>query len=164
MDVVRSAVESLRGSLIIESVPGQGSSITLKLPLTLAVVAVLLIEVGGERYALPVSYVEEILEVHPEEIQRSQAQEMVARDGGLVPLVRLGRVLGCPEADAARRLLLVLCEMRGRLVGLAVDRLVGYREVVVKSLGKALKSLRGFAGVTILGDGSTVLILDINTL
>jgi two-component system chemotaxis sensor kinase CheA len=164
MDVVRNAVESLRGSLAIESVLGQGSAFTLKLPLTLAVVAVLLVEVGSERYALPVSYVEEILEVESEEIQRSQGQEMVARDGMLLPLVRLRRVLGCPEEESSARLLLVLCEMRGRLVGLAVDHLVGYREVVVKSLGKALKSLRGFAGVTILGDGSTVLILDINTL
>ncbi|MGD0265125.1 MAG: chemotaxis protein CheA [Candidatus Methylomirabilota bacterium] len=164
MDVVRNAVESLRGSLAIESVLGQGSTFTLKLPLTLAVVAVLLVEVGSERYALPVSYVEEILELESEEIQRSQGQEMVARDGMLLPLVRLRRILGCPEEESSARLLLVLCEMRGRLVGLAVDRLVGYREVVVKSLGKALKSLRGFAGVTILGDGSTVLILDINTL
>jgi two-component system chemotaxis sensor kinase CheA len=164
MDVVRNTVESLHGSLLIESVPGRGSTFTLKLPLTLAVVAVLLIEVGGERYALPVSYVEQILEVDSEEIQRSQGQEMVARDGVLIPLVRLGRVLGCPEGEAGARQILVLCEMRGRLVGLAVDRLLGYREVVVKSLGKALKGLRGFAGVTILGDGSTVLILDINTL
>lgn len=164
MDVVRSAVESLRGSLVIESVRGQGSTFTLKLPLTLAVVAVLLVEVGEERYALPVSYVEQILEVETEEIQRSQGQEMVACDGVLVPLMRLRRILGCRETDADARQLLVLCEMRGRLVGLAIDRLVGYREVVVKSLGKALKGLRGFAGVTILGDGSTVLILDINTL
>jgi len=165
MDVVRNAIESLHGSLVIESVPGQWSTFTLKLPLTLAVVAVLLVEVGRERYALPVSYVEQILEVESEEIQRSQGQEMVARDGVLVPLVRLGRILGCPEGDSSlRRQLLVLCEMRGRLVGLAVDRLAGYREVVVKSLGKALKGLRGFAGVTILGDGSTALILDINTL
>ncbi len=164
MDVVRNAVESLRGSLVIESVRGQGSTFILKLPLTLAVVAVLLVEIGGERYALPVSYVEQILEVEAEEIQRSQGQEMVARDGVFVPLVRLGRILGCPEGVTTAHQLLILCEMRGRLVGLAVDRLVGYREVVVKSLGRALKGLRGFAGVTILGDGSTVLILDINTL
>ena len=164
MDVVRNAVESLRGSLLIESARGQGSTFTLKLPLTLAVVAVLLLEVGGERYALPVSYVEQILEVESADIQRSQGQELVGRDGVLVPLVRLRRILGCPEGEAGAHLVLVLCEMRGRLVGLAVDRLVGYREVVVKTLGKALKGLRGFAGVTILGDGSTVLILDINTL
>ncbi len=164
MDVVRSAVESLRGSLIIESTLGKGSSFTLTLPLTLAVVAVLLLEVGAERYALPVSGVEQILHVPAGEIQRSQGQELLARDGVLIPLVRLGHLLGCPETDSGAHRLLVLCQMRGRLVGVVVDRLLGYREAVVKSLGKALKGLRGFAGVTILGDGSTVLILDINTL
>jgi two-component system chemotaxis sensor kinase CheA len=165
MDVVRSTVESLRGSLVIESTLRKGSSFTLRLPLTLAVVAVLLLEVRGERYALPVASVEQILEVPSEEIQRSQGQEFLTRDGVLVPLVRLERLLGCAETGPdTHRFLLVLCQMRGRLVGLVVDRLVGYREAVVKSLGKALKGLRGFAGVTILGDGSTVLILDLNTL
>lgn len=164
MDVVRNTVESLHGTLVIESVLGKGSTFTLRLPLTLAVVAVLLIELGGEQYALPVSYVEQILEVTAEEIQRSQGQELVTLDGTLIPLVRLGRILGCREGAGNAHQLLTLCEMRGRLVGMTVDRLLGYREVVVKPLGKALKGLRGYAGVTILGDGSAVLILDINTL
>ncbi len=164
MDVVKASLESLRGALLIESVVGQGSTFTLRLPLTLAVVAVLLIEVGGERYALPVSHVEQIMEVSADEIQRSQGQELITRDGILLPLVRLRRILGCPGEEFAANPLVVLSMMRGRLVGVAVDRMVGYREVVVKSLGKALKGVRGFAGVTILGDGSTVLILDLNTL
>jgi two-component system chemotaxis sensor kinase CheA len=164
MDVVKSTIESLHGSLLIESVLGQGSTITLKLPLTLMVVAVLLIEVGGERYALPVSYVEQTLEIQAAHIQRSQGHEMITRNGSLIPLVKLRRILGCPEALPGASQVVVLSEMRGRLVGLVVDRLIGYREVVVKSLGKALKGLRGFAGVTILGDGSAVLILDVNTL
>ncbi len=164
MDVVRTAVESLHGSLVIESVVDQGSTITLRLPLTLAVVAVLLIEIAGERYAIPVSSVEQTLSVAGSEIQRAQGQEMIARDGALLPLLELRKILGCPEAAPADSRLVVLCEMRGRLVGLVVDRLVGYREVVVKPLDKALKTVRGYAGVTILGDGSTVLILDPNTL
>jgi len=164
MDVVKASLESLRGALLIESVVGQGSTFTLRLPLTLAVVAVLLVEVGGERYALPVSHVEQIMEVSAGEIQRSQGQELITRDGILLPLVRLRRVLGCPREELTTNPLVVLSMMRGRLVGVAVDRMVGYREVVVKSLGKALKGVRGFAGVTILGDGSTVLILDLNTL
>jgi two-component system chemotaxis sensor kinase CheA len=164
MDVVKASIESLRGGLLIESVAGQGSTFTIRLPLTLAVVAVLLVEVGGERYALPVSSVEQIMEVSADEIQRSQGQELIARDGILLPLVRLGRILGCPREESVAHPLVVLCMMRGRLVGVAVDRMVAYREVVVKSLGKALKAVRGFAGVTILGDGSTVLILDLNTL
>ena len=164
MDVVKASLESLRGALLIESAVGQGSTFTLRLPLTLAVVAVLLVEVGGERYALPVSYVEQIMEVAADEIQRSQGQELITRDGILLPLVRLRRILGCPREEFPTNPLVVLSMMRGRLVGVAVDRMVGYREVVVKSLGKALKGVRGFAGVTILGDGSTVLILDLNTL
>jgi len=164
MDVVRSTVESLRGSLLIESVPGQGSRFTLKLPLTLAVLAVLLVEVAGERYALPVSAVEQMLEIPAGEIQRSQGNELVMWDGSLVPLIRLRRLLGCPGEAEGPVHLVVLCEVKGRIAGVMVDRMVGYREVVVKSLGKALKSVRGFAGVTILGDGSTVLILDLNTL
>jgi len=164
MDVVRGAVESLRGSLVIDSVVNQGTTFTLKLPLTLVVVAVLLVAVGEERYALPVSTVEQILEIRPEEIQRAQAQEVFARDGALLPLVQLRHLLGAPAVDGAPARLVVVCEMRGRLIGLVVDRLIGYREAVVKPLDKALKGVRGFAGVTILGDGSTVLILDLNTL
>jgi two-component system chemotaxis sensor kinase CheA len=164
MDVVRGSVESLRGSLLIDSVVNQGTTITLKLPLTLVVVAVLLIAVGEERYALPVSIVEQILEVRGEEIQRAQGQEMIARDGTLLPLIHLRKLLAIPAAadDATR--LVVVCEMRSRLIGLVVDRFIGYREVVVKPLDKALKSVRGFSGVTILGDGSTLLVLDLNTL
>jgi two-component system chemotaxis sensor kinase CheA len=162
MDVVRSTVESLHGTLVVESVPGRGSTITLRLPLTLAVLAVLLVEVGAERYALPIASVEQTLEVGAEEIQSSQGQELLAFDDGLVPLVPLGQLLGCPQSRRSVSLV-VLCEMRRRVTGLVVDRLIGYREVVVKPLDRALRGIRGLAGVTILGDGRPVLILDLNT-
>jgi len=164
MDVVKSAVETLRGTLQIDSVLGQGSSITLKLPLTLAIVAVLLIEIGEEEYALPVSTIEQVVEVRRKDVQHAQGRDLIAWEGELVPLLSLGVLLDCADRPVASYRPVVLTEMRGRLVGLAVDRLIGYREVVVKSLGKALKGLRGIAGVTILGDGTTVLILDPNTL
>jgi two-component system chemotaxis sensor kinase CheA len=162
MDVVRSTVESLHGSLLIDSVVGRGSTITLRLPLTLAVVAVLLVEVSGERYALPIASVEETLEVRAEEVQRSQGMELVAFDEGLIPLLPLGQLVGAPQPPHDPQLV-VVCEMRQRLTGLAVDRLIGYREVVVKPLDKALRGIRGLAGATILGDGTPVLILDLNT-
>jgi two-component system chemotaxis sensor kinase CheA len=164
MDVVRGALESLRGSLVIDSVIGKGTTFTLKLPLTLVVVAVLLVALGDERYALPVSTVEQILEIRADEIQHAQGQEVIARDGALLPLVTLRQLLGLPAVPPPPVRLVVVCEMRGRAIGLAVDRFIGYREAVVKPLDKALKGARGFAGVTILGDGSTVLILDLNTL
>jgi two-component system chemotaxis sensor kinase CheA len=164
MDVVRGAIESLRGNLVIDSAIDRGTTFTLKLPLTLVVVAVLLVAIGEERYALPVSAVEQILEIESHEIQHAQGQDVIARDGALLPLLTLRQLLGAPVAPPAATRLVVVCEMRGRLIGLAVDRFIGYREAVVKALDKALKGVRGFAGVTILGDGSTVLILDLNTL
>lgn len=164
MDVVRGAVESLRGSLLIDSVVDRGTTFTLKLPLTLVVVAVLLVAIDEELYALPVSAVEQILEIRADEIQHAQGQDVIARDGALLPLVTLRHLLGAPAVPPPASRLVVVCEMRGRLIGLAVDRFVGYREAVVKPLDRALKGVRGFAGVTILGDGSTVLILDLNTL
>lgn len=164
MDVVRSTVESLHGTLLVESVLGQGSAVTLRLPLTLAVVAVLLIEVAGEHYALPIASVEQTVEVEAEQVQRSQGQEMLPLEDGLIPLLPLADLLGCPARGGNGRRLVVMCEMRRRLTGLVVDRLIGYREVVVKGLDKALRSVRGLAGVTILGDGNPVLILDVNTL
>jgi two-component system, chemotaxis family, sensor kinase CheA len=164
MDVVRSTIETLRGTLLIESTIDQGTTFTLKLPLTLVVVAVLLIEAAGERYGLPVSVVEEILEIDRAEIQHAQGQEVIARDGLLLPLVRLRQLLNRPASEAEEARLVVVAEMRTRLIGLVVDRFIGYREVVVKPLDRALRGVRGFAGVTMLGDGSTVLVLDLNTL
>ena len=146
MDVVRGALESLRGSLVIDSVVEQGTTFTLKLPLTLVVVAVLLVAIGEECYALPVSAVEQILEIRADEIQHAQGQDVVARDGALLPLVALRQLLGVPAAPPAATRLVVVCEMRGRLIGLAVDRFIGYREAVVKPLDKALKGVRGVCG------------------
>ena len=98
MDVVRGAVESLRGSLLIDSVVDRGTTFTLKLPLTLVVVAVLLVAINDELYALPVSAVEQILEIRAEEIQHAQGQDVIARDGALLPLVTLRHLLGAPAA------------------------------------------------------------------
>lgn len=167
MDVVRNAVESLRGTLVIESVIDRGTTFTLKLPLTLMVVAILLVEVAGERYGLPVSVVEQILEIEAQEIQHAQGQDVFARQGILLPLVRLRKLLGYDggvEGGVPTSSLVVVSEMRGNLIGLVVDRFIGYREAVMKPLDKALRGVKGFAGVTILGDGSMVLILDLNTL
>ena len=175
MDVVRSTIETLRGSLHIASVLGQGSVITLRLPLTLAIIDVLLVGVGEERYALPIGQVLQTVEFSERNVQRAQGQELIPWGSELIPLVRLRAALGAPPpADGngggatppGREAtgLAVVAEVRGRPVGMAVDRLFGYDDVVVKPLGKALRGIRGFTGVTILGDGEMVLILDPNTL
>jgi two-component system chemotaxis sensor kinase CheA len=174
MDVVKTTIEHLHGSLLIDSAPGQGTTITLRLPMSLAVIAVLMVRIGVERYAIPMYQVGTTVEVLEEEIQRAQGQEVVALGGDLVPLVRLGRALQCPRnggapagtgRDAARSpLYAVLTQVRGRDVGMVVDEILSVQDVLVKPLDKALRGLRGFAGVTVMGDGSVVLILDLNAL
>jgi two-component system chemotaxis sensor kinase CheA len=174
MDVVKTVIEGLHGSLLIASVPGEGTTFTLRLPVSLAVISALLVRVGPERYALPMYQVGTTIAVTEETIQRAQGQEVLALAGDLIPLLRLGRALGTPVNGGrgsgaggdgrAAPLYAVLTEVRGRDVGVVVDEIVGVQEVLVKPLGKALRGLRGFAGVTILGDGAVVLILDLNAL
>lgn len=166
MDVVRAAVESLRGNLEIESRLGVGTAITLKLPPSLAIIAVLLAKVGSEQYAIPLYQIQRSLEFSEGDVQRSQGQEVIVRDGRLIPIVRLQLILACPKGDGppASTKLAVLAEVRGREVGVVVDEVLGYRDAVVKPLGKTLEGIKGFAGVTVMGDGRMILILDLNTL
>jgi len=176
MDVVKTTIDRLHGSLLIDSVPGEGSTFTLRLPMSLAVIAVLMVRVGPERYAIPMYQVGTTIEVLEEEIQRAQGQEVVGIGGELIPLVRLGRALQCPRNGGAAHgagagrdarpapLYAVLTQVRGRDVGMVVDEILSVQDVLVKPLDKTLRGLRGFAGVTVLGDGSVVLILDLNAL
>lgn len=166
MDVVRSVIESLGGTLLVESQKGVGTTIILKLPLTLAIIQVLLVRVGEERYAVPLSQVYRTLEVSPGEIQVSQGQEWIASEEGLIPLFRLASVLGGADGKGfpGGTLSGILVERRGRMAGMIVDELLGYREAVLKPLKGVLKGIKGFSGATIMGDGSLVLVLDLNTL
>jgi len=166
MDVVKSVIESLGGTLLIESQKGLGTTISLKLPLTLAIIQVLLVRVGKERYAVPLSQIYRTFEVSPAEIQASQGQEWITGEEGLIPLFHLGSLLGASDGRGGWKgpLAGILVERRGRATGMVVDELLGYREAVVKPLKGVLRKIKGFAGATIMGDGSLVLILDLNTL
>ncbi|MBI3990141.1 MAG: chemotaxis protein CheA [candidate division NC10 bacterium] len=164
MDVVRATVEALRGNLQIESQIGEGTTVTLRLPPSLAVIPVLITRVGSEQYAIPLYQILSTLEFSEGEVQRVQGQEILRRDGRLIPLLRLRSTLGCPVGlDPASGLALVTV-VRGREIGVVVDELLRYQDAVRKPLGKALKGLKGLAGVTILGNGEMVLMLDLNTL
>lgn len=166
MDVVKSRVDALGGQLRIEARAGLGSAVTLRLPLTLAIVRVLLVEVRGRQFGLPVSHVQRTAGLDPDEIEWSQGQPLLRLGQRLVPLHDLGALLGLQpralRADPSQ--FLVIAEFGERAAGLAVDRLLTTHEVVVKPLGTPLKGVRGLAGVTVMGDGRTVLLLDLAAL
>jgi two-component system chemotaxis sensor kinase CheA len=166
MDVVKSKVESFGGTLQIDSSSGRGTKITLRLPLTLAIVQVLLVEVGGETYGIPVSHITHTIRVDGSQIEWSRNRP-VARWGRIVvPLADLGARIGLPGREIPREgpVSVVLTDQEGRFTGLVVDGLTGANEVVIKPLGLPLKNVPGLAGATIMGDGRTVLVLDLKAL
>ncbi len=160
MDVVKSAVESLGGVLDIESGPGIGTRFLLRLPLSVAIIQVLLVECAGHTVAIPITRVLRTLEVPREEIRSSGRQLVIPLGEDLVPLLSLRKILGLPPGAYDAGVQMVITELRGRRIGLVVDRLSGQREVFVKSLDFPLNQIAGINGAAILGDGSIVFLLD----
>ncbi|RME86169.1 MAG: chemotaxis protein CheA [Caldilineae bacterium] len=164
MDVVRREVEALHGNLSITTVPGQGTTFRLRVPLTLAIVQALLVGVKGETYAIPLSQVERTLEVFPQQTSQVQRWEITTDEAGEpLLLVEMAGLLETPvhngsPADASRYAV-VVGQGRER-VGLVVDRLLGREEIVIRPLPPSLADLPGLAGASILGDGQVILILD----
>lgn len=169
MDVVNSEVKQLGGSLHIDSVPGHGTTFTIRLPFTLAVNQALLVEIGDDPYAIPLSSIQGIVRMRKEDLQ-AYYDDPAARFeyGGFDYEVRhLGSLLGThkPALDALPRRIPVLLVRSGEhAVALQVERLMGSREIVVKSVGPQISTVRGVSGATILGDGSVVMILDVAAL
>ena len=165
MDVVQSTVQSLQGILQMESVPGQGTSIVLKLPLTLLRLPVLLVQVADETYAFPVTQVRGTLDCPVEKVSHVDGREVLYRGEEQIPLVRLRGLLHLPDVPIDHSYsMAVLVEVHGRVVGVMVDKIIAHREVVVKSFRSPLRGLKGLGGVTILEDGAVVLIVDLETL
>jgi two-component system chemotaxis sensor kinase CheA len=182
MDVVKTNLDRLGGALEIDSEPGRGTAFTLRLPLTLAILPCLLVEVGGQRYALPQRDLEELVCVLPRQsrtrVEYSHDQEVVRRRGRLLPLVRLAEVFrrrrpftaddraeilrdhrGKAGDGAAARLFFAVVKVGSQRFGLVVDAVLNTEEVVVKPMHSAVKLLACFAGATVLGDGRVALIL-----
>lgn len=165
MDVVKAKAESLGGYVIMESEPGKGTRITLKLPLTLAIVQALMVEVSGEMYAVPLGTVRETHDIDQEDIKTVQNQEAIFLRDETIPLLRLDRLLECGKVlNGSEPFPVVITEMGNRLIALGVHSLIGQQEIVISSLDKFLKKVDGFAGATILGTGRVALILDIPSL
>jgi two-component system, chemotaxis family, sensor kinase CheA len=164
LDVVKNKVESLGGMLIMQSVMGEGTSFALKLPLTLAIIQALLVKVSGEIYAIPLGVVAETAVISSHEVKYVSNQEVIFLRAETLPLMRLGRYLGLQDEDGQGSFPVVVVEVALKSVAVAVDELMGQREIVITSLDRYLKRIRGFGGATILGTGEVALILDIPTL
>jgi two-component system chemotaxis sensor kinase CheA len=166
MDVVRRNIENLRGKVEIQSVPGQGTTFTILLPLTLAIIDGLLVGVGGHRYIIPTLSIRESFRPPPGAVTTVHGRgEVVSVRGRQTPLLRLGHYLGTPsQAVKPEDGIIVVVESGGSARGLLVDELMGKQEVVIKSLGRAFRQQNLLAGGAVLGDGWVGLILDVDTL
>ncbi|WP_367343434.1 chemotaxis protein CheW [Methanomethylovorans sp.] len=166
MDAAKTKIESLGGNVSVRSVLGEGSIVTLQLPLTIAIIQSLMIRTAGETYAIPLNNVVRDLGIRSQDIKTIKGQEVILLRGEVLPLIRLNSLLDCPaEVQKKEKLIVVVVEKMGNHFGFVVDELLGQQEVIIKSLdSKVLRSVKGFAGATILGNGTVCLILDIGTL
>lgn len=165
LDVVKTKIEQLGGVVEVETEAGKGSKFIIRLPLTLAIIQALLVMVGNEKYAIPLSSTKEIIKVTPEQIKTVQKQEVILLRNMVVPIVRLDKILEVPPVERKKKDMTVVIVKKGeKLSGFLVDSLIGQQEIVIKSLGKLLSNIKGIAGATILGDGNVALILDVNLL
>ncbi len=166
MDVVRSNIEGLSGKIEVQSVPGEGTTFTILLPLTLAIIDGMLVGVGDDRYIIPTLSIRESFRPQPGMVSTIQGRgEVVSVRGRQTPLLRLGRYLGRPaRATSLEDAIIVVVESGEAARGLVVDELLGKQEVVIKSLGQTFRHQNLLAGSAVLGDGSVGLILDVDTL
>lgn len=162
MDVVKSTIEALNGSVQIESVKDRGTKVIIKLPLTLAIIQALLVTIGDFIYAIPLVNVEETLSIKKEEIKIVEKKPVIYIRGEIIPLTNLKELFQLPHTESDEGVLnIVIVHSGTRKYGLMVDELLGQDDIVIKSLGKLLKGIKEFSGGAILGDGSIALILDI---
>ncbi len=163
MDVVKKAIEELGGHISLSTKMGEGTTFTLELPLTLAIAEALIVSVNGQRFAVPQSAVREVFEVESAATKVLENNEIISYRGKVLPLLRLARVFDMNYQRRERFHVLVIGE-ESNAVGLAVDRILGQREIVVRAIKDPLAQSKGIAGATELGDQRVVLILDIGAL
>jgi two-component system chemotaxis sensor kinase CheA len=165
LDVVLKSIERLNGLVEVETVPGVGTKFIIQLPLTLAIISALLVEVAGHTYAVPLGSVVESIKFEPSDINTINGRETLRLRDRIVPLVRLSRLFSLRDVDPKQREYAVVMGRGDKRVGMVVDRLQGQQEVVIKALDPAVSGAHlGMAGATIMGDGKVVLILDVAAL
>jgi len=161
MDVVRTNIEKLKGMIELSSEEGQGSLVTIKLPLTLAIIQGLLVSCGKDIFAIPLTSVKETVIISPDQIKYVNQRPVIRLRDSILPLVELTDVLfnNCKEYDSQLRVVVV--GLADKQLGLIVDSLIGQEEVVMKNMGDYLGNIPGVAGATIMGDGRVRLIIDL---
>ncbi|EAY57801.1 MAG: putative signal transduction histidine kinase (CheA) [Leptospirillum rubarum] len=163
MDVVRTNINKINGSVEVRTTPGAGSTFIIRLPLTIAIIQALMVTIGAEVYAIPLQTVVETVKITREEVKTLSGSDVLNLRDQVLPLLRLRDEFKVPDTDPAdpSRCYVVVVQLGSRLLGLVVDRLPYQEEVVIKSMGPLLSGIRGMAGATITGDGKVVLILDV---
>ena len=165
LDVVKSNIEALGGDVEVRTQLGEGTTFIVRLPLTLAIIQALMVEIRDEKYAIALGSISNIESIPVNEIKYVQAQEVIHLRGAVIPLIRLDQVLDMEEKQEEPEYLTGVIVKKGdSLAGLVVDNLIGQQEIVIKSLGKYINNNKIISGATILGDGEVALILDVNTL
>ncbi len=165
LDVVKTKIEALGGSVDAKTEIGVGSTFIIQLPLTLAIIQALMVEVGVEKYAIPLGNINTIEDVSPDDIKFVQNKEVIHLRGAVIPIVRLTEVLDTESQEKDPKSLIIVVVKKGdQYVGLVIDKLLGQQETVIKSLDRHITNEKLFSGATILGDGEVALILDTNTL
>ena len=162
LDVVKSKIESLQGTVEVQSEVTKGSKFVIRLPLTLAIIQALMVNIGEEKYAIPLNNIKIITNIESSKITQIQGQEVVLYRNESLPIIRLGRYLGIEEDNKKENLTVVVVRKGNKEAGLVVDNLIGQQEIVIKSLGKYLGTVKYISGATILGNGGVALIIDPN--
>jgi len=165
LDVVKNTIETLGGSITIQSKIGEGSTFSIQLPLTLSIISVLLVELQTEKYAIPLSAIIETVIVHKDQILHAHNKKVIDFRDKVVPLAFLNDIFSVPITESSTDYLSIVIVKRGdKITGLVVDSFIGQQEVVLKSLGQFLTNIPAISGATILGDGEVALIIDSNAL
>ena len=165
LDVVKSKIEGLGGDVEVDTVLGEGTTFIVRLPLTLAIIQALMVEIRDEKYAIPLNSIVTVEDIMESDVKLVQNKEVINLRGTVIPLVRLDQVLDLePSEEENESLVVVIVKKGDKQAGLVIDNLIGQQEIVIKPLGKYIYIHKMFSGATILGDGEVALIIDANTL
>lgn len=164
MDVVNTAIEQINGTVELDTKPGAGTTITIRLPLTLAIIRALMVTLGKQVYAFPLTNVSETIRITEKDVRRIGNNQVIVVRDRILPLIRLGRLFNCSDCVQDTKMFVVILGSGDKRIAVVVDKLLGEQEIVIKSLGDYLGQIQGLSGACILGDGKVALIVDVRSL